>query len=316
MDIPPKLRNKIHRAHFEELEHRDLPRANQTPNGDSRFILATGVRPLLNIFAVSRTIYKETHGLFFADYFPSARYALEGFRAVQSFRKLPSTWQHRTNHALHLRSQDPDVGLAYAVTLAQVLEGRRSASEIGSLSVGNRLQMAQVIHQQPAAPISVHLFGTWDEAWNRLRARAQASPDPSIRCLPDSWNEVRIRRMTQHNIMSNSESMQCMHPIVMDVVIDRVGNTTWFIKGSLSLLDWTCVPKDLQVFLDKPGRDPMPNEAANERPFRIARRLELEVGSVPPLIMLSQLESFSPQNWCQGTGSCGLDIWKEVSLEQ
>ena len=299
MDMPPELRNQIYHALFDGLRQGRLPKIQ-------KYTLATGVRPLLNIFAVSRTIYKETHGLFFAEYFPRKRYALEGLKAVQAFRELPSGWQHFTGHALQLRSQDPDVGLEYAMTLAQVLEGGRSASQMGSMCAGHRVQTAHWIHQQPAAPISASYFKSWYQACKSLEYGAQASPNLEIQRLPDNWNKLHISRTTQHHITPYSNSPQCMHHIAMDVIIDNVGNTTWFIKGPLSRLDWSCLPKDLRVFQDKPSRGTIPNLLGHAQTFRIAKGLELKRGTVPEASAAELYASFDLQHECPGFEGCGL----------
>jgi hypothetical protein len=85
--LSAELRNMIYRAHFDELFDADLPR-----NKDG-FIFATAVRSFLNVFEVSRDVYAETHGMFFAEYFTHSHYALEGLRATQAFIKLPSKWR-------------------------------------------------------------------------------------------------------------------------------------------------------------------------------------------------------------------------------
>jgi hypothetical protein len=110
-----ELRNKIYRAHFDELFD-----ANH-PWNKYGYILATAVRSFLNVFEVSQEVYAETHGMFFAEYFPHSHYALEGLRATQAFVKLPSKWR-KDYHALHLRSWDADVGLEYLGTVDAVLE--------------------------------------------------------------------------------------------------------------------------------------------------------------------------------------------------
>jgi hypothetical protein len=274
MDMPPELRNKIYHALFDGLRHGDLPKATKKIKANQKYILATSVRPLLDIFAVSRTIYKETHGLFFADYFPRVHYALEGVRAVQAFLELPSTWPHRTSHQLQLSSQDADVGLAYAATLAQVLA--TSVSAMGSLSLEDREQWVQSTSQQPASIVFAPFFKSWDRACEHLELAAQDNPPRLLdECLLGGFNEIRIRRDTKYNVASILESAPCMHRIGMYVVIEFSGSTTWNIKGPLSLLDWSCVPKDLQVFLDKPSRKATPNDAAMAKALRIARMLEL-----------------------------------------
>jgi hypothetical protein len=99
-----------------------------------------------------------------------------------------------------------------------------------------------------------------------------------------------------------------MHHIAMDVIIDSVGNTMWFIKGPLSLLDWSCVPKDLRVFLDKPSRGAIPKLLANSKAFHIAKRIELEPGTVPEASVLELFASFQLRNECPGIEGCGLHI--------
>jgi hypothetical protein len=118
--LPPERRNRIYRAHFDGIRDPDLPRNKHN------YVLATAVRPFLDVFEASRQVYDEMHGLFFAEYFPRSRYSLEDLKAMQAFADLPSNWKRRT-HALEVRSQDADVGLQYLNTINAVLEFVRNS---------------------------------------------------------------------------------------------------------------------------------------------------------------------------------------------
>jgi hypothetical protein len=57
----------------------------------------------------------------------------------------------------------------------------------------------------------------------------------------------------------------------MTTIVDNVGNTEWKFHGRLSKLDWSYVPKDVRVFVDKPVGDAITNEA--EKAVRIIKGL-------------------------------------------
>lgn len=147
-----ELRNKIYRAHFDELRDADFPR-NQ-----SGYIFATAVRSFLNVFEVSQQVYAETHGMFFAEYFPRSHYVLEGLRAMQTFVKLPGEWRN-DKHALRLRSRDPDVGLEYLSIVEAVLRG--TTSLISRQYTGVSFQH----EENPLQRVKVAFRGSWDRDW-------------------------------------------------------------------------------------------------------------------------------------------------------
>jgi hypothetical protein len=58
----------------------------------------------------------------------------------------------------------------------------------------------------------------------------------------------------------------------LTVVVDNVGDTKWQLRGKLSKLDWSWVPEDLRVFVDKAIGDAITDEAA--KAVRIIKGLE------------------------------------------
>jgi hypothetical protein len=85
------------------------------------------------------------------------------------------------------------------------------------------------------------------------------------RHLPWAFVEATVSRLAY-----NPKSVYFVR---LTVVVDNVGDSTWHLQGKLSKLDWSCVPEDLRVFVDKPsGGDAIVHEAA--KAVRIVKGLE------------------------------------------
>jgi hypothetical protein len=259
-----ELRNKIYRAHFDNLyDDDDLPKI-----GNNTY--ATAVRSFLKIFEASKIIHKETHGLFFAEYFPRIGYALQGLRAIQAFVKLPSDWKS-SYHMLEVGSKDADVGLEYLSTLNAVFEGTLtlesqtpSVSHIFVAFQGQELPYTDGI----PCPFYATFDGIWDEEWRKLAlSRPIYMPeerDARLRRLPNAFIEADHHR----TMYSNSGEY---YYVYLGAIVDNVGSTKWLLAGNLSNLDWSYVPEDLSVFVDKPRGDAITD--ATEKAVRIIKGL-------------------------------------------
>jgi hypothetical protein len=254
-----ELRNKIYRAYFDELHDAGIfghPR-------DS--VPATAVRSFLNLFEVSQAVYAETHALFFTEYFPQTRYNLSGLRAMQAFVNLPSEWRNAF-HMLKLRSRDPDVGLKYLSTIEAVLGGT-AGFETQSWRTVVSFQDPEV----PLEPVEIDFRTSWDQDWEQLALSVPIhfpkDRGARMRHLPYAFMEATV-----HRRIFNSGDL-----VVIATVVDNVGNTEWKFRGNLSKLDWSHVPKDVRVFVDKPVGDAITDEA--EKAVRIIKGLQnAEVG--------------------------------------
>jgi hypothetical protein len=258
-----ELRNRIYRAHFDGLYGINLPK------NEHNYVCATAVRPFLNLFEVSKEIYNETHGLFFAEYFPRNRYTLEGLRAIQAFANLPSDWK-RHSHALEVRSEDADVGLQYLHTINAVLEG--------TSGLGHPEQLVIVSFQhsvKPLLPCDIAFTRSWDKDWRSLARFCRRTPfmisfpegrDARGRHVPLAFMKATIRRT-----LSN---LDVLYRIRLKVIVDSVGDTKWQLRGRLMMLDWSHVPEDLRVFVDKPSGVGTTDEAA--KAIAIIKGLEIK----------------------------------------
>ena len=252
-----ELRNKIYRAYFDELRDAGISRHPR------EFVPSTAVRSFLNLFEVSQQVHAETHALFFAEYFRESYYTLGGLRAMQAFVNLPSEWRN-TDHALNFRSRDPDVGLEYVRTIAAVLGGT-TGLETSSRYTTVSLQDAEI----PLQPFNITFRYFWDQEWEQLALSLPIhfpkDRGARMRHLPFAFMEANVcRSITDARLWNRAF-------ISMTTVVDNVGNTEWKFHGRLSKLDWSYVPKDVRVFVDKPVGDAITNEA--EKAVRIIKGL-------------------------------------------
>jgi hypothetical protein len=190
--------------------------------------------------------------MFFAEYFPHSHYALEGLRATQAFLKLASEWRNDM-HALHLRSWDPDVGLEYLSTVGAVLAGTTGLVTMWQYT------SAYFQHEEiPLQRVKAAFRGSWDQDWQELASRLPIhfpkERGARKRHLPFAFIEASISRV--------ASDRRSGLKVIMRTVVDNVGNTEWALRGKLSKLDWSCVPEDLRVFVDKPIGDAITDEAA------------------------------------------------------
>jgi hypothetical protein len=218
----------------------------------------------LNVFEVSQEVHAETHGMFFAEYFPHSHYALEGLRATQAFLKLASEWRNDM-HALHLRSWDPDVGLEYLSTVGAVLAGTTGLVTMWQYT------SAYFQHEEiPLQRVKAAFRGSWDQDWQELASRLPIhfpkERGARKRHLPFAFIEASISRV--------ASDRRSGLKVIMRTVVDNVGNTEWALRGKLSKLDWSCVPEDLRVFVDKPIGDAITDEAA--KAVRIIKELGIK----------------------------------------
>jgi len=256
-----ELRNKIYRAYFD-----DLP--DTVPPGNTHHCVpATTVRPFLNMFEVSQEVYAETHGLFFAEYFPLTRYHLEGPRAMQAFVKLPSEWRN-DSHRLNFRSRDPDVGLEYLSTMEAVLGGTTGLETLS--------RYTKVSFEAPLGR-DVMFLKPWDQEWEEMALSIPIYfPKERGDCkrhLPYAFIQATVGRA----IFDDDPRSGNRFMFSMNTDVDNLGNTDWHFDGELSALDWSCVPEGVRLLVDKPVGDAITDEAA--KAVRIIKGLEdLELG--------------------------------------
>lgn len=109
LTLPPEVRNRVYRHHFTQAIAAIVPPT--TPNKTNQtYTDATALQETIGIFLVSRQIYNETHGLFFADFCVGARFRLLTRNSIYSFTRLPTPWTQGL-HQITLKTSDLDRSL-------------------------------------------------------------------------------------------------------------------------------------------------------------------------------------------------------------